>query len=91
MSLWVALRLLGYHPYHIGESIRSGPEHVKALRDAIVAADTDQALAQADFERLWGQYDVSKCGTLRQTRNEQDVVESLNAYAWATPSWTSVL
>lgn len=59
MGLWLALKILGYHPYHVGESIRSGVGHMRALQEAMVAGAADKPLTRDELGRLWGDYDVS--------------------------------
>jgi hypothetical protein len=59
MGLWLALRILGYHPHHIGESLRAGVVQMKALQEAIAAGDTGKPLTRLEIAKLWGNYDGS--------------------------------
>ncbi|POS78113.1 hypothetical protein DHEL01_v203491 [Diaporthe helianthi] len=59
MGLWLSLRILGYNPHHIGDSLRAGVEQMKALEEAITAADTAEPLTQSEIAKIWGDYDAN--------------------------------
>ncbi|KAL3417872.1 hypothetical protein PVAG01_10882 [Phlyctema vagabunda] len=58
LGLYMSLKMLGFHPFHISELIPYGIQQMKALQETIVASDKpDQSFSRADFDRMWGEYD----------------------------------
>ena len=58
LGLFQALRILGYRPFHISELLPHGVPQMRALEEAMVASSTDQPFTRAEFDKLFGGYDV---------------------------------
>ena len=59
MGVFLALKILGYRPFHISELLPYGVRQMQALEEAMVASSTDNPFTRAELDKLFGDYDVS--------------------------------
>lgn len=57
-GLTMALRMLGYEPYHVSRSVKAGIDNMKALEEAMTAGGTEKPFTLDRLDRLWGPCDV---------------------------------
>lgn len=57
--MFLALKMLGYRPFHISELLPHGVRQMQALEEAMVASSTDTPYTRAELDKLFGDYDVS--------------------------------
>jgi hypothetical protein len=59
MSLYSALKVLGYNPYHVLEIFKHGTPHMRMMAEAGDGAQgRGQRFTRADFDKLFAGYDV---------------------------------
>lgn len=51
--------MLGYRPFHITELLPHDIRRMQALQEAMVASGTAKPFGLAEFDKIWGSYDVS--------------------------------
>lgn len=59
IGLFQSLQVLGYRPFHITELLPHGNKEMHALGDAMIASESDEPWPRENFDKLFGNYDVS--------------------------------
>ncbi|KAK8120572.1 P-loop containing nucleoside triphosphate hydrolase protein [Apiospora kogelbergensis] len=57
LGVFLALKMLGYRPFHISELLPHGVRQMQALEEAMVASSTDTPYTRAELDKLFGDYD----------------------------------
>jgi hypothetical protein len=58
LGVFLALKILGYRPFHISELLPHGVRQMQALEEAMVASSTSTPFTRAELDKLFGDYDV---------------------------------
>ncbi|KAK7943024.1 uncharacterized protein PG986_012137 [Apiospora aurea] len=58
LGVFLALKILGYRPFHISELLPHGVRQMQALEEAMVASSTDSPFTRAELDKLFGDYDT---------------------------------
>ncbi|KAK8017970.1 hypothetical protein PG991_007160 [Apiospora marii] len=57
LGVFLALKILGYRPFHISELLPHGVRQMQALEEAMVASSTSNPFTRAELDKLFGDYD----------------------------------
>jgi len=62
-SLYQAMKILGYKPYHMYEAIVRGATHLRIFEEALSCKylGTGKPYGKAEFDKWLANYDVSSC------------------------------
>lgn len=60
-SLYQAMKMLGYKPYHMWETVTNGTTHMKILEEALRCKylDGGKPYGKAEFDKWLADYDVN--------------------------------